>query len=103
MSIMHAESPVNLSNYSVYFENFNEKILPKINAELRGATTHIIVPKSAQSTFFMQFKHLTKRSFLNMKRNPLLLRSRAIQAVVLGIFTGIVYLSLPSPEESPNS
>lgn len=37
-----------------------------------------------------------------MRRNPILSQSRAIQAAILGLFTGIVYSGLPNPEESAN-
>ncbi|EAR86589.1 ABC-type transport system protein (macronuclear) [Tetrahymena thermophila SB210] len=98
MSIMHAESQENRDNYKTYFEHFDQDLYPLIDEEIKLHNTDLIVHKSAQAQYFSQLKHLTVRSFLNLKRNPLLSRSRFIQAIVLGLFTGIVYSSLPDPE-----
>ncbi|EAR86642.1 ABC-2 family transporter protein (macronuclear) [Tetrahymena thermophila SB210] len=97
MSIMHGESQKNKNNYKTYYEHFDNELMPLINQEIEQHRTDLIVNKSAQAPYFSQLKILTTRSFLNQHRNPLLLRSRIIQSIVLGLFTGIVYSTLPDP------
>ncbi|KAL4512252.1 hypothetical protein ABPG72_005254 [Tetrahymena utriculariae] len=95
MSIMHAESQENRNNYQKYFEHFDSDLYPLIDEEIKQHSQELIVNKSAQVAYSSQLKHLTVRSFLNLKRNPILSRSRIIQSIILGLFTGIVYSSLP--------
>ncbi|KAL4474935.1 hypothetical protein ABPG74_001631 [Tetrahymena malaccensis] len=102
MSIMHAESQENRNNYQTYFEHFEKDLSPLIEQEIQQHSTDLIVHKSGQSPYLQQLRLLTVRSFLNMKRNPILARSRIIQAIILGVFTGLVYSQLPDPETHAN-
>ncbi|KAL4512253.1 hypothetical protein ABPG72_005255 [Tetrahymena utriculariae] len=102
MSIMHGESQKNKNNYKTYYEHFDNQLMPLINEEIEQHKTALIVNKSTQAPYFSQLKILTNRSFLNQSRNPLLLRSRVVQSIVLGLFTGIVYSDLPDPATHAN-
>ncbi|EAR86435.1 ABC-2 family transporter protein (macronuclear) [Tetrahymena thermophila SB210] len=98
MSIMHAESEENRNNYKVYFENFEKKLSDEISKEIDQHGTELILHKSAQASFFTQVSILIKRNFKNVQRNPMEFRAKIIQAIILGLFTGLIYLNLPDPE-----
>ncbi|KAL4512246.1 hypothetical protein ABPG72_005248 [Tetrahymena utriculariae] len=82
MSIMYAESEKNRNNYKVYFENFEKKLSEEISKEIDQHRTELILHKSAQA------------SCLTQKSN----RAQIIQAIILSLFTGLIYLNLPDPE-----
>ncbi|KAL4512254.1 hypothetical protein ABPG72_005256 [Tetrahymena utriculariae] len=98
MSIMHAESEENRKNFKTYFEHFDSDLKPLIYQEIDKQETSIIIHKSSQVPFLSELKILIDRNFKNVKRSPMELRARIIQSIILGIFTGLVYLNLPDPE-----
>ncbi|KAL4474939.1 hypothetical protein ABPG74_001635 [Tetrahymena malaccensis] len=97
MSIMHAESEENRSNYKIYFEQFETQLKPKIEQEINLSGTEKIMHKGSQANFLTQLKILIGRNIKNMKRSPLELRAKIIQSIILGVFIGLVYLNLPDP------
>ncbi|EAR86501.1 ABC-2 family transporter protein (macronuclear) [Tetrahymena thermophila SB210] len=97
MSIMHAESEENRNNYKTYFEHFDTDLRPQIDQEIAQHGTEIIAHKSSQAPFMTELKILIDRNLKNMKRNPMELKAKIMQSLILGIFVGIVYLNLPDP------
>lgn len=51
--------------------------------------------KSTQTSFFFQVSKIAKRTFLSTKRDPMLLKSRIIQTIIISVFIGLVYLNQP--------
>ncbi|EAR86408.2 ABC-2 family transporter protein (macronuclear) [Tetrahymena thermophila SB210] len=98
ISIMHAESEKNRKSYKVYFENFEKKLSDDISKEIDQHGTKLILQKSAQASFLTQVSILIKRNFKNVQRNPMEFRAKIIQSIILGLFTGLIYLNLPDPE-----
>ncbi|KAL4446966.1 hypothetical protein ABPG74_014938 [Tetrahymena malaccensis] len=98
MSIMHGESERNRQNYKVYFDKFCVSLQPQVENEIEHHRTHLISSRSSQANFGTQLKILLKRNLKNMQRSPMESKARVLQAIVLGLFTGIIYLSLPDPE-----
>ncbi|EAR86558.2 ABC-2 family transporter protein (macronuclear) [Tetrahymena thermophila SB210] len=97
MSIMHAESEENRNNYKTYFEQFDMNLKPIIEQEIGLRGTEKITHKESQAKFLSQLQILIGRNIKNMKRSPLELRAKIIQAIILGVFIGLVYLNLPDP------
>ena len=58
---------------------------PKLTAE---------VPEGYTASYFKQFRLLTARAFVNLVREPALLRARAFQAIAISLMAGLIWLRL---------
>ncbi|KAL4475161.1 hypothetical protein ABPG74_001857 [Tetrahymena malaccensis] len=58
--------------------------------------------KSTTTTFLYQVSKIAKRTFISTKRDPMLLKSRVIQTIIISLFIGLVYLNQSKiTEDSP--
>ncbi|KAL4512251.1 hypothetical protein ABPG72_005253 [Tetrahymena utriculariae] len=71
MSIMHAESEENRSNYKTCFEQFDTSLKQKTEQEISLRGSEKITHKESQANFLTQLKILIGRNIKNMKRSPL--------------------------------
>jgi ABC-type multidrug transport system ATPase subunit/ABC-type multidrug transport system permease subunit len=72
-----------LKHDKTLMENYREIIEPKINAEMEaiiqeGEKCNVISKKEEKTGFWNEFKVLTKRTFTNVLRNPIMIRVRLL-------------------------
>lgn len=78
ISIMHAESAVNVKNYPIYFSNYDKQLEPIVLREFSSCNSNQIVTKHVETSFGYQFMEICKRGFINVKRDKMLVRGRAM-------------------------
>lgn len=96
MSIMHHESPVNVSNYPKYFASYEKELAPQIHQQIQGSEKGEWERRVIETSFCRSLGTLIWRDFLNVKRNPLIVKSRLIQTIILGLITGALFWKLSS-------
>ena len=94
MSLLHHESAANRTNYPLYFRCYEDCIQPLVRADLGTPSSSEIKSKQESVNICTKIGALLKRDFLNIMRNPMLLWSRFLGAVIMGIFMGGVFFAV---------
>lgn len=91
MSILHHESSINVSNYPKYFENYDRQLKPKISNQIQERSKLLVEKRDDKVPFCQSLNAIIKRDFLNTARNPMVVKARFLQSIILGLFVGGVY------------
>ncbi|EWS74862.1 transporter family ABC domain protein (macronuclear) [Tetrahymena thermophila SB210] len=101
LSIMNA-SENNLKNFPKYFEGY-EKLNDIVQNEIEQKQIQMILSSKYQTPIYYQIIQIAKRSWKNVKRNPILFKIRIIQAIFMAIFLGLVYVKIEDGSNQPSS
>jgi len=78
-------------------EAFNKSVYGKAISDISADISKNKAPPNEEFTpvnFFVQLKLLVRRSVNNVIREPLLLRVRLIQTIIMSVFVGLIFLNL---------
>jgi len=103
MSILHHESSVNVSNYPKYFETYDKQLVPQINVEIQNRSKLTVPIRDEKVPFCQSLGAIIKRDFFNTVRNPMVVKSRIMMSIVLGLFVGGVYWKVSHNYIDPNN
>ena len=103
MSILHHESSVNVSNYPKYFETYDKQLVPQINMEIQNRSKLTVPIRDEKVPFCQSLGAIIKRDFFNTVRNPMVVKSRIMMSIVLGLFVGGVYWKVSHNYIDPNN
>lgn len=96
MSIMHHESKVNVDNYPRYFTGYEQQLATPVNLMIESASTGSWEHRQIGTSFCRALGTLMWRDVLNIRRNPLLVRSRIVQTAVIALIAGGLFWKLES-------
>ncbi|KAL4512209.1 hypothetical protein ABPG72_005211 [Tetrahymena utriculariae] len=99
MSIMHGESEVNTNNYPKYYEQYNLQLKSKISSEIETSQKGDFPHRVIHTSLAYQIQQIALRQVRILKRNPILLRARLGQSIVIALFIGLIYFDIPKPTE----
>jgi hypothetical protein len=88
---MHHGEDKNLERYPKYFANYTSNIQPEVDLLIRERRTNIIEGRTIKVDLLRTYSTLLKRDYINIVRNPLLLKSRLVQTLIISIFAGGLY------------
>ncbi|KAL4474984.1 hypothetical protein ABPG74_001680 [Tetrahymena malaccensis] len=99
MSIMHGESEVNTNNYPKYFEQYDLQLKQKVSSEIENSQKGDYPHRIIHTSLIYQISQIALRQIRILKRNPILLRARLGQSIIIALFIGLIYLDIPKPTE----
>ncbi|KAL4474928.1 hypothetical protein ABPG74_001624 [Tetrahymena malaccensis] len=83
-------------------ENYKNVLAYKTLTSLQGVRTDQIEYSSLQTSFWYQVKKVASRNLKQLRRNPLMVRSRLVQTIFMSLFIGLVYLNQPTLHKDSN-
>lgn len=91
MTLMHHENPKNVKRYPAYFEAYDKHCAPEIEEEMKQENTSEFGKRDIEVSFAASMKVLVHRDFLNVIRNPMLVKMRFVQTVFISLYAGWLY------------
>lgn len=88
---MHHSEEKNLARYPKYFAKYALNIKPDVELLIRERRTNNIEARTVKMDLLRTYSTLLKRDYINIVRNPLLLKSRLVQTLIISIFAGGLY------------
>lgn len=94
MSILHHESSENVKNYDKYFSTYDNMILPQINNEIKEKKVDEIPRRNIEVPFCQGLGAIVRKDWYNTLRNPMVVKTRVIQSIILSLLVGGAYFNL---------
>ncbi|CAD8115184.1 unnamed protein product [Paramecium primaurelia] len=91
LSITHSEDKQNIENYSLYFENYQQKLQKQIESEILNCCNSDVPLKINETSFTYQIGEISSRGVKNIMRDHMQFRAKVIQAIFLGLLKGGVF------------
>lgn len=101
MSIMHSESEKNRQNFPKYYQDYETTLQPIVQYEMRSRLQNEFQMKQLVMKQSYQVSQIAKRTFLQVKRNPMMVKARIIATCFMSIFALLLFLDMPKDNEVP--
>jgi len=82
--------------FSVMYEAYNQNLAPKIQQEINALEKTPIALAEKVNSWCLSCRYIAKRSFLNMLRNPILLKGRIAQTAFITFLFCVLYFQVTS-------
>ena len=99
MDIAHSHQ-TDTKKFSVFFDNYDKQIKDNVLQEISNVQKTNINITQKENNFLYEVGEVCKRASLNFNRNPILLRTRIIQTLVMAFLVCALFFQLDS---NPNN
>ena len=83
-----------MKNYDKYFSTYDNMILPQINNEIKEKKVDEIPRRNIEVPFCQGLGAIVRKDWYNTLRNPMVVKTRVIQSIILSLLVGGAYFNL---------
>ncbi|EAR84815.1 ABC transporter family protein (macronuclear) [Tetrahymena thermophila SB210] len=103
LSIMHSESSTNVQNFPTYLENYQQQLQGLVHQEIEQSNVSDLEKRQQVLNIFQQIPLIIKRCLKINFRNPILVKSRTIQSIIMATYIGLIWFQLPDGKNDPTN